>query len=173
MNTNRKYDILESAHSDDVYGFTGRKTFNGFNGLTPMNHQRALSIYAQELVAHYAVYSRNYYTLSLEDLPETEQDELARLYIEAHDREVNECIYGEDFTINSDFTCALLSMLKNNCKLTREHFANITRKNILIYYKKSLEKILDEACDEYLLATNDNYYREDQDQDYAELGWSI
>ena len=179
MNEIYKYDILEKHQEDelkrDPFGIEGLlKGFTELKGFPSMSHQKALTDYAQELVAQFALYRGDYYILSLEDLPENDQDELTRLYIESTDREVSDCIYGDDFTINSDFTCALLSMLKNNCELTREQFATITRKNILVYYKSSLEKILDEACASYFLSVNDSYYGyyADQENDYEEMGWS-
>ncbi|WP_045099304.1 hypothetical protein [Legionella micdadei] len=115
-----------------------------------MNHKINIFNYAEELVAHYAKYRYDQYELSLSDLPESSLNELARLYIEHTNREVNECINGDDFSINNDFTCALLAMLQDDSQENRERFAEVTRKNILTYYKESLQKVLDEACQFYL-----------------------
>lgn len=133
MNTNYKYSILGES----------------VKGLTFMNHKANLLNYALELVAYYAKYQRDYYELALSDIPESSQNELARLYIESTNREVGECVYGDDFSINNEFTCALLAMLQDDTQENRERFAEATRKNVLTYYKESLQKVLDEACESY------------------------
>ena len=72
-------------------------------GLAPMSHNKNLSNYAEELVGQYAKYCDEQYELSLDMLPDDDQSELVRLYLEATDRETSECVYGDDFTINSNF----------------------------------------------------------------------
>lgn len=158
----------QSSWIDDPFGIESYIV----KGLTQVNHQKNLSNYAEELVVNYAKYDNNNYYLSLSSLSEYDQNELVRLYIEATDREVNECVYGNDFTINGEFTCAILNMLQNDCKETRNHFAEITRKNILIYYKKSLQQLLDEACENYLQIINtENSYYTYQDRDHGDVVW--
>lgn len=159
MNAARKYDILKT-HNDyeppisrNIEEEIRNNPFNletNVKGLTAVNHQRNLSNYAEELVANYATYSCDQYELSLEMLPDEEQNEFARLYIESIDREIEWACYGEDESINSDYLCALLAMLKNDCDQTRKNFAKVTRKNILVYYNNSIQEIIDEACNNYL-----------------------
>ena len=180
MNAVRKYDIL----NNDVYDISILRNDsesirndpfglgNTVKGLTSVNHQRNLSNYAEELVAQYAKYDGACYELSLDALSEYDQNELARLYIESTGREVNECIYGDDFTINNEFTCSLLAMLENDCQETREHFAEKTRNNILTYYKKSLDELLVTTCDNYLHAVNnENGYHACQDMEHGDIVW--
>lgn len=181
MNTAHKYDIMSSHHND--YDVSVYKDFNAikddpFNlgctvkGLTNMNHKKNLADYAGELVAHYAKYESEHYELFLLDLPDDEQGELARLFIEATGRETSECIYGNDFSIENAFTCALLSMLQDDSKENREKFAEVTRKNTINYYEKSLQLVLDEACNNYLHSMNNeagSYAI--QDQDSGEIFW--
>ncbi|CAB4128309.1 hypothetical protein UFOVP100_23 [uncultured Caudovirales phage] len=139
--------------------------------LTPISHKKALSNYAEDLVGQYAKYDDDTYELSLSDLPIDEQNELARLYLEASNRDTSECIYGDDFTINSEYTCALLSMLKDDCNESRERFANVTRANILTYYKTPLNDVLEVACDNFLhMQMNEQGYYAQQDN-HGDVVW--
>lgn len=143
-----------------------------FKDLKPMSNKKQLSDYAEELVSQYAKYECDQYELTLNMLPEDEQNELVRRYIESTDREINECIYGDDFTINSSFTCALLAMLKDDCKETRESFADITRKNTLLYYKDSLDEELETACDNFLhMQMNEQGLYAHQDREHGDIVW--
>ena len=154
---------------------TARDRFDKLNthyvkGLTHMNHQRNLENYAIDLVAYQADYDRDIYSLCLSDLSDDDQNELVRLYLENVDRDTSECIHGNDLSIDNEFTCALLSMLKNNCADTREHFAEVTRKNVISYYKKSIQNTLDEACETYQLnIENENGFYSHIDQDNGDV----
>jgi hypothetical protein len=142
-------------------------------GLTGMSHKRNLENYAEQLVSHSGKYEDGQYELSFSELADHEQNELAYLYIEATDREVNECIYGNDFSINNDFTCALLAMLQDDCEETRERLSNVTRKNIITYYEKSLQTVLDDACECYMHSSNnDRGYYAHQDLEHGDIVWS-
>lgn len=144
MNTAHKYDIMKN-HND--YEPPVCRTY--VKGLASVNHQRNLSDYAEELVAHYAKFECDQYELSLDMVPEEEQNELLRLYIESIDREIEWACYGLDESINSDFLCDMLAMLKNNDEESRQKFAETTRKNLLTYYKNTLESLLATGCDIY------------------------
>lgn len=134
-------------------------------GVTHVNHQRNLTAYAEELVSHYAKFEDNQFEISLDMVPDSSVNELIRLYIESTDREVNECVYGNDFSIENDFTCALLAMLKNDCSETRNAFSDVTRNNTITYYRESLQEVLNDAC-------NHHYYMLSQEnhQDYENDG---
>ncbi len=151
---------IESSWIDDPFDMKGLVT-----GVTPLSHERNLNDYALELVSHYADYSCGQYNLTLDMLPDDEKNELARLYIESIDREIEWACYGTDESINSDFLCAMLSMLKNDCDETRENFSDTTRKNLIIYYTKQLEEVLTSACDQFqddiIDHSNDDYEEED------------
>ncbi len=182
MNAARKYDILGN-HNDydlpisrnnaeeirnDPFGLG-----SNVKGLTNVNHERNLSNYAEQLVAHYANYECEQYELILSDLPESEQNELARLYIESINREIEWACYGADESINSDYLCALLAMLKDDCEETRENFAEVTRKNIIIYYEKPLQEIIDDACHNYLYSMmNEQGYYAQRDMEHGDIHWS-
>ncbi len=131
-----------SSRNDD------KSTF-AVKGLTKMSHNRKLSDYAEELVATYAKFSGDTYNLSLDMIPSEERNELARLYIESTNREVNDCVYGNDFSIEGNYTCALLAMLQNDCPETRQAFAEVTLQNIITYYDKQLNEVLEDACVAY------------------------
>lgn len=137
-------------------------------GVTNINHKKNLSDYAEELAYNYGKYEVDHYELILEKLSDYDQNELARLYIEATGREVTECVNGNDFSIDNEYTCALLAMLNGFCKETRDKFAEVTRKNIITYYHDSLQKILDEACQDLLCNLNDN---KDQDREEGQAYW--
>ena len=181
MNTIYKYDILQT-HND--YDISSSRTKleeikndpfglgNNVKGLANLNHQRNLSNYAEDLVSQYAKYTCDQYELSLDMLPEHEQYELARLYIEFTEREITECVNGDDFSINNDYTCALLSMLKHNSKETREKFAQITMRNILVYYKESIQETLDDAC--HFVQENemeDQGFYASRDMEHGDIVW--
>lgn len=156
---------------------TLRDKFDNLNahyvkGLTNVNHQRNLETYALDLVAYHADYDSNMYSLCLSDLSDDDQNELVRLYLECVDRDTSECVHGHDLSIDNEYTCALLSMLKDNCDETRERFAEVTRKNVISYYKKSLQLTLDDACETYLLnMENENGFYSHVDQDNGDVVW--
>ncbi|HEY2811781.1 MAG TPA: hypothetical protein VGJ00_10395 [Rhabdochlamydiaceae bacterium] len=137
-----------------------------------MNHKRTLELYAEELVHHHADYDADGYSLNLCDLSDSDQNELARLYVEYTDRDLCECVNGNDLSINNDYTCALLAMLQNDCHETRERFADITRKNIITYYKSQLQDVLNDACNDYLLhVNNENGLYAYIDTEHGDVVW--
>lgn len=156
-----------SSWNDDPFNLKG-----SFAGVANMNHQRNLTNYAEELVAHYAKYECEQYELTLDMVPEDEQNELVRLFLESTGRELTECVNGNDFSIDNDYTCALLAMLKDNNTETQAHFAQVTRNNIITYYKDSLEETLTQACDSYLHASmNEAGYYANQDREHGDIVW--
>lgn len=145
---------------------------DAFKGLKPMSHQRNLDDYIQELVACYGKRHSDHYELDLDKLSSPYQLELASLYIESIDREIEWACYGADESINSEFLCALLSMLKDSTPKTRLNFAQVTTRNVLIYYKDTLKKLLDEGCDLYF--NNEMHeagYRADYDREHGDIVW--
>jgi hypothetical protein len=156
---------------------TARDKFDKLNthyvkGLTNVNHQKNLDHYARDLVVSYSRYDSDGYNLFLDDLTDSDKFELARLYIECNDRDIGECVHGNDLSIDNDYTCALLAMLKDDCATTRQRFAQITQKNIILYYKKSLQNILDLACDSYLLdINNENGFYSRIDDEHGDVIW--
>ena len=142
-------------------------------GVTMISYEQQLRYYTHELVALRAKYESEEYYLDLSMLDDEEKTELARIYIETTDREINECIFGDDFTINSDFTCALLTLLKSDTQENRDHFAYITRKNILTYYQDQLNETLHTACHDYMSAQmNEQGFYAHQDMETGEYRWS-
>ncbi len=152
---------------DDPFDLKG-----AFAGGNNMDHQRNLDDFAQQLVANYARYNCEQYELHLEMLSDDDQAELARFYLESIDREIESACYGDDDSLNSDFLCALLAMLKNDCRETRETFAQTTRKNILIYYRSTLNEILANACESYLhCSMNEQGYYANYDEWHGDVIW--
>jgi hypothetical protein len=142
-------------------------------GLGNMNHEVTFCNYADRLVLTRAKQDWEEYYLTLDMLIDDEKNELARLYIEYTDRDITECVHGSDLSINSDFTCALLAMLQNDCHASREAFANITIKNILIYYRDALEHELSQACERVMCnIMNEQGYRARYDNDHGDIAWS-
>jgi len=180
MKAGYKYDILEThaydvgiSRKDEEIKMDPFVLGNTVKGLTNMDHEKNLSNYAEELVANFAKFSVDHYELYLDMLPEYEKNELVRLYIEATDRDLSECIYGDDLSINSEFTCALLSMLRDDCLDNRERFAEVTRTNVITYFENPLHKYLEHACNLYLiLANNENGYYAHTSQESGEIFWS-
>jgi hypothetical protein len=120
-------------------------------GVTQVARERSLKDYALELVGSFADFIGNQYELTLEKLSSVYQFELVRHYIESIDREIEWACYGEDLTLNSSFLCAMLEMLKNCNSETSINFAQVTTRNLVAYYKDTLQKILDIACNDYYL----------------------
>ncbi len=142
-------------------------------GVTNMSHEKRLSAYAEELVSTYASYSDYEYTLSIDTVPEDEQAEFARLYIEVYGRETTECVHGGDLSKESNYTCALLNMLKNDCKETRELFAEVTKKNIINYYKECMDELLVESClNKTHAVNNENNMYSYIDMEHGDVVWS-
>lgn len=145
---------------------------HAFKGLKPMNHQRNLDDYLQELVYSYGKHVGDNYELDLDKLSSPCQLELARLYIESIDREIEWACYGEDQTLNSDFLCALLAMLKDSTAKTRFNFAQVTTRNVLVYYKDTLQKLLDEGCELYFCnEMHEAGYRSSYDDEHGDVVW--
>jgi|KBSSwiStaDraftv2_1062776.scaffolds.fasta_scaffold893336_2 hypothetical protein len=161
-NARTKYDEIVS----DPFGIEDRR--KGF----ALNHEKSLENYIDELVANRAKYIDGRFELSFDSLAEHHKNEIAHLYIEYSDRDLSECIYGDDVSINSEFTCTLLSMLKNDSKESREKFAETTRTNILKYYEREFQRLIDGACDVYLNNSMEEagmYAR--QDRDTGDIYW--
>ena len=155
MNSTHKYDIMK-AHAG--------------KGLSKMTNTRNLSNYAEDLVYQFGTYDGDCYTLSLSDVPDEEQNELAGLYIDANGRDVVECVNGNDFSIDNNYISALLLMLKDNSQQNRENFAEVTRKNIIIYYEQSLQSIIDEACNDFQNnINNENGFYAHVDMDHGDV----
>jgi hypothetical protein len=158
----------ESSWSDDPFQLKG-----AFKGVKTINHKEQLSQFAEELVYQFGTFNDNQYSLDLSDLSEFDQNELARLYMECTDRETGECVHGDDFSIDNNFTCALLNMLQNDCIETREEFANVTRKNIITYYAESIQDVLNDACHNLVCAlSNEAELYQNQDRETGEFYWS-
>lgn len=156
-----------SSWSDDPFNLKG-----AFAGVANMSHERNLDDFIQELVGSYGVYKDDHYDLDLEKLSSPYQLELARLYIESIDREIEWACYGDDQSLNSEFLCALLAMLKDSTPKTRAKFAQVTTRNILIYYKETLQNLLDIGCDVYFNnEMNEAGYRADYDPEHGDVVW--
>ncbi len=141
-----------------------------FAGVARLSHQDKLDHFIQELVISYGIYCQDHYEIDIDCLTEEEQTELTRLYIESIDREIEWACYGLDETINSDFLCAMLAMLKDNNPKTRNQFAITTRKNLFVYYKLSLQNLIDIGCDVHY---NNERNQEDMRSDYenGDISW--
>jgi hypothetical protein len=156
----------DSSWIDDPFDLKGAVT-----GVTRMTIKE-LDNFIQQLIANYGDYNFDRCDIDLSKIPSHDQDELLRLYIEYTGRELTECVNGNDFSIENDYTCALLSMLENNCPQTRLKFAQVTRNNILTYYSKSLQNLLDEGCHYYLCNMNNEMgYYSTQDTVTGETHW--
>ena len=160
----------QTSFKDDPFDI-GLEFTQGMSMLSP---NRQLELYAEELVSRFAKYECEEYRLDTEDLPPNELSELTRLFIESIGREFEtEAILGKDYSINNDYNCALLSMLKDDNKETREFLARITVINISTYYDKELQEILNDACVNYLHYTNQEAgFQCLQDNDHGDLTWS-
>lgn len=158
----------QSSWTDDPFELKG-----AFKGLTVVTNARNLTEYAQELAYDYGKYVDGYYALDLNSIASPYQLELARLYIESIDRDIENACFGEDQTLNSDFLCSMLAMLKDSTPKTRANFAQVTTRNILAYYKEPLQYVLDEACHDLLCNMQSEIGQHSyQDKDSGEIFWS-
>jgi len=157
----------QSSWTDDPFDLKGFVT-----GVTPLSHQRSLEDYAQELVSSYGEFINGQYELNLEKLSSPYQLELVRLYIESIDREIEWACYGEDQSINSDFLCTMLAMLKDSNHQTIANFAQVTTRNLLAYYNDALQSVLDTAChDLHCNEMNNAGYHCEQDMEHGDYHW--
>ena len=113
-----------------------------------MNHKLNLYRFVEQLIEDHAVRVHEVLCLPLYKLIDDDQCELARLYLESIDRDAMDCIYGKDFTLDNDYTCAVLSLLSNDSVENRDKLAALTKRNVVQYLEKTLQKLLDETCDE-------------------------
>ncbi len=66
----------------------------------------------------------------------------------------------------------MLTMLKDNTPKTRNHFAQVTTKNILTYYKETLQNRLDIGCDIYFNNEMNNAgYHSEIDSENGDVIW--
>lgn len=153
---------------DDPFDLKGLVT-----GVTPVSHQRSLEDYAMELVSNFAKYHDDHYELDLDMLPTSYKLELTRRYIESIEREIEWACYGEDQTINSEFLCAMLAMLKDSNPQTRMNFAQVTTRNLLEYYKEPLQDLINIACNELFCAEmHEAGFRGSRDVEHGDFVWS-
>lgn len=156
-----------SSWTDDTFELKG-----AFAGVASVNHETNLDNFINELVDSYGVFCDDHYELDLNKLSSPYQLELASLYIESIDREIEWACYGDDQSINSDFLCAMLAMLKDNTPKTRNAFAQVTARNILTYYKETLQNRLDIGCDIYFSnEMNDAGYHSEIDSEDGDVIW--
>ncbi len=157
----------ESSWNDDPFDLKGK-----FAGAASLNHEQNLYNFTQELVSHYAKYIDGQYELSLYSMAEFEQNELVRLYLETTDRDMSECVYGNDFSINNEYSCAIVNLLGDDCQQNRDALSTIIRANIVKYYEDTLQKLINEACDNYLNDTmNENGYHAHRDMNSGDVVW--
>lgn len=173
MNTNSviyKYvkKQLGSSWNDDPFGVETKAV----KGLTNMSNEKRLSNFVDDLVGQYSKFDGENYTLSLSNIPEDEQGELVSLYMDYTDRETSECVHGQLIAIDNSYTCALLNLLRDDSRENQENFAEITRKNTIIYYSQVLQEIIDEACHSFHMnINNENGYYSYQDSNHDEIHW--
>lgn len=158
----------QPSWNDDPWDLKGE-----FAGVANIRSQRHAYSYAEELVADYAIFDGVHYNLLFSNIPEDEQGELAYLFMDSTDRDTTECVHGSHIAIDNAYTCALLSMLQDDSEDNREAFARITRKNIIVYYSKILQELIDAACNNYLHnINNEQGYYASQDTDSDETIWN-
>lgn len=114
-----------------------------------MNHQQNLTRFLNDLVSNFGNRNNGALDLPLADLPKEEQHELARLYLEANGRDITECVNGDDFSIDNDYTTALLVMLQDASEKNRQAFANVVLANVVKYYASTFQALLDQACNDH------------------------
>jgi hypothetical protein len=163
------YEENQPSWKDDPFNLG----VNYVKEMTSMSHETRFINYTSELVYQHAIHVDGHYELTIDMLSIEEKNKLSRLYIELTDREVSECIFGDDFTINNDFTCAILFLLKENTEINREKLAKIICKNILIYYKDTLNDLLSDACERFFRTEMTELgYQSYEDRDSGDIIWS-
>ena len=147
-------------------------TIHQVKGMTYMSHKRNLSKYAESLVANYAKYDGPSYSLFLYNIPEDDRNQFVYYYLESIDRDITECVYGNDFTVNSEYACAFMLLMKNNTVENRKRLTNIIRRNTIEYFSSSLQEILNQACTDYLeMEMYENDIRQLSYEDNGEMYW--
>lgn len=155
-----------SSKNDDPFDLSWSS-----QGVTSLSAERDLHLYAHDLVEQYAKFDGNCYNVAFEQLSDSDQSQLLAKYFEFNDRET-ECVFGHDYSVDNDYTCALLKMLKENTPENRENLANVVHKNITNYYRMDVQKVLDEACEDYLhLINNEQGLFAMQSRESGDIEW--
>ncbi len=158
----------QSSWNDDPFDLPWSMS----QGVTNLSHTRNLHFYAQDVVLQYGKFESECYNVTFSELPECTQNELVRLYLEYTDRDLSDCVNGTDYSIDNDYTCALLAMLKNDCARTRQSFAETVRLNLTKHFDKDLQKVLDDAClDCAANMYNEHGYSIRQSRDTGDAEW--
>jgi hypothetical protein len=137
-----------------------------------MNHQKNLVNFIDELISYKAKFNGETYSLDIDDLDDDEQSQLSALKLEECDRDTSECVHGLDFSIDNDYSCALLKMLQTNTQESRDDFARIVNRNVIAYFKYSLQGLIDYQCSVYLHSKmSDSGYCGHIDRENGDLVW--
>lgn len=137
-----------------------------------MNHYRNLVNFIDELISLQAKFDGDVYNLDINSLDEDDQGKLVALKLEESDRDTSECVHGLDFTLDNDYSCALLNMLSQNTEESRENFSRLVSRNTFLYFRKSLQSLIDERCNDYLHEErNSNGYRAQIDRNHGDIVW--
>jgi hypothetical protein len=139
-----------------------------------MTPKQRLHSYVDELILDKAKRGSDGYYLSLDNLDDDEQGQLAVLLLEVDDRDTTDCFHEDDkYTIDDNITCALLNLLKNDSTDNREDLATLIRNNTIKKYSKRMESLLDEHCnDMFVSEMNDAGYSAYHHNDNDEIYWS-
>ncbi len=85
------------------------------------------------------------YALRWVDLDETDQAKVVALFIDYDDRDLFSIYENEK---SDDIVASLLTMLKKDTLDSSEDFTSCLKKNLIDYYAKRAQSMIDERCDE-------------------------
>lgn len=107
-----------------------------------MSPYKKLISFVDEVVDSKAKFEDGFYQLPLHALSQEELSEFAALLAEYQDRDIGD-VFAEDEVISS-----LIMMMAKNTAESHMDFAEATQTSMIKYFEKTMERMLDERCDD-------------------------
>lgn len=140
------------------------------------SYSKALRTFANHLVFHYSKFDSlsQCYVVSIHDIADFDLHEFASIFMQSDEGYASEATGPDNPAYEKTMLPALLSYMKNTTDQDKEiEFNNAWRDGVTSYFKKSMQELLDEQCndrsyDEY----NDSGFYSRKRPDNGEIYWS-
>lgn len=110
-----------------------------------MNSYQRLVNEIDSLIRTEGTFDAEGYSLQFDNLDNNDQQKIAGLFIDYDDRDLFS-IYENDK--HDDIVCSLLTMLSKDTHESSEDFADCLKQNLVKYYAKRAQELIDERCPE-------------------------
>jgi len=110
------------------------------------------------------------YSLDWTDLDESDQNKVVALFLDYDDRDLFSIYENEKY---DDIVCSLLTMLSKDARDSDQDFAECLKKNLVRYYAKRAQELIEERCAEVEAAEHWEHNQvKRQDRNTGEYYWS-